>query len=175
MILILMNLNLDVETNHNLSFWCYFQSSTAKGYVGLQTGASTDSQNQIDSDQFSDEEKEDVVARDKDSGLEKIAELQAQSTINQGFFRSIRIGCKEYQDSKTQTAALPILNEIEEFLSSNPFEILALILEDCVEASNGLTKVFKAARLTKYLLPLEKMSRNGGDWPISQGHGYTYT
>ncbi|KAF7139064.1 hypothetical protein RHSIM_Rhsim07G0253400 [Rhododendron simsii] len=65
-----------------------------------------------------------------------------------------------------QTEALGILKEIEEFLSSNPFEILTLILEDCVMASNGLTKVFEAARLTKYLLPLKKMPRHGGDWPL---------
>ncbi|XP_058223305.1 PI-PLC X domain-containing protein At5g67130-like [Rhododendron vialii] len=63
------------------------------------------------------------------------------------------------------TPALELLEEIERFLSSNPFEILTLILEDCVGASNGLVKVFEAARLTKYLFPLKKMPRNGGDWP----------
>ncbi|KAG5542496.1 hypothetical protein RHGRI_022143 [Rhododendron griersonianum] len=67
---------------------------------------------------------------------------------------------------ETEGAALDILQEVEEFLSSNPFEILTLILEDCVKASNALSKVFEAANLTKYMLPLKKMPRHGGDWPL---------
>ncbi|XP_058223306.1 PI-PLC X domain-containing protein At5g67130-like [Rhododendron vialii] len=64
------------------------------------------------------------------------------------------------------TPALGILKEIEEFLSSNPLEILTLIFQDCVNASNGLAKVLEDASLSKFLLPLKKMPRNGGDWPL---------
>ncbi|KAF7137598.1 hypothetical protein RHSIM_Rhsim07G0253300 [Rhododendron simsii] len=72
----------------------------------------------------------------------------------------------DYNWFDSSTPALAILKEIEEFLSSNPFEILTLILEDCVTTSNGLAKVFKAARLTKYLLPLNKMPQHDGQsWP----------
>ncbi|PRQ55016.1 putative PLC-like phosphodiesterase, TIM beta/alpha-barrel domain-containing protein [Rosa chinensis] len=46
--------------------------------------------------------------------------------------------------------AIDTLNEIQAFLSANPGEIVTLILEDYVEAPNGLTNVFKAAGLMKY-------------------------
>ena len=57
------------------------------------------------------------------------------------------------------------MNDVEEFLSSNPSEIVSLILEDRVNAPNGLGKAFDASGLTKYILPLKKMPRAGGDWP----------
>ncbi|KAI8549010.1 hypothetical protein RHMOL_Rhmol07G0318000 [Rhododendron molle] len=85
----------------------------------------------------------------------------------------VRVGQKSSENIRylsgwweTDGAALDILKEVEEFLSSNPFEILTLILEDCVKASNALSKVFEAANLTKYMLPLKKMPRHGGDWPL---------
>ncbi|KAL5582093.1 hypothetical protein UlMin_014535 [Ulmus minor] len=61
--------------------------------------------------------------------------------------------------------AIDTLKEINEFLSANPNEIVTLILEDYVQAPNGLTKVFKDAGLMKYWFPLKNMPRNGGDWP----------
>ncbi|KAL6143639.1 hypothetical protein ACLB2K_054334 [Fragaria x ananassa] len=62
--------------------------------------------------------------------------------------------------------ALDTLNEIQAFLSANPGEIVTLILEDYVEAPNGLTNVFKAAGLMKYWFPVSNMPKSGQDWPL---------
>lgn len=58
------------------------------------------------------------------------------------------------------------MKEIEAFLSANPNEIVTLILEDYVEAPNGLTNVFNKAGLKKYWFPLASMPKNGGNWPL---------
>ncbi|XP_057491030.1 PI-PLC X domain-containing protein At5g67130-like [Actinidia eriantha] len=62
--------------------------------------------------------------------------------------------------------AIDTLREIEAFLSANPSEIVTLILEDYVEAPNGLTKVFTEAGLMKYWFPVTSMPQNGQDWPL---------
>lgn len=54
---------------------------------------------------------------------------------------------------------------MEAFLSKNPTEIVTIIIEDYVHTPNGLTKVFTAAGLQKYLFPVSKMPKNGEDWP----------
>ena len=41
-----------------------------------------------------------------------------------------------------------------------------MILEDYVQAPNGLTKVFTDAGLMKYWFPLKNMPKNGQDWPL---------
>ncbi|RZC54915.1 hypothetical protein C5167_013771 [Papaver somniferum] len=61
--------------------------------------------------------------------------------------------------------ALNTLKEVEAFLSKNPTEIVTIIIEDYVHTPNGLTKVFTAAGLQKYLFPVSKMPKNGEDWP----------
>lgn len=60
------------------------------------------------------------------------------------------------------------MKEIEAFLSANPSEIVALILEDYVQAPNGLTKVFNESGLLKYWFPVSNMPQNGEDWPQIQ-------
>ncbi|XP_039020540.1 PI-PLC X domain-containing protein At5g67130-like [Hibiscus syriacus] len=68
----------------------------------------------------------------------------------------------------THTAFQPASNtlrEVEGFLSRNPTQIVTLIIQDYVRAPKGLTKLFATTRLTKYLFPLSKMPKNGGDWP----------
>lgn len=65
-----------------------------------------------------------------------------------------------------QEPAIDTLKEIEAFLSANPAEIVTVILEDYVHATNGLTKVFTEAGLMKYWFPLVNMPRNGQDWPL---------
>ncbi|KAK9271491.1 hypothetical protein L1049_001850 [Liquidambar formosana] len=62
--------------------------------------------------------------------------------------------------------AIDTLKEIEAFLSANPSEIVTVILEDYVQAPNGLTKVFTDAGLMKYWFPVSKMPQNGQDWPL---------
>jgi len=62
--------------------------------------------------------------------------------------------------------ALDTFKEIEAFLSSNPSEIVTIILEDYVNAPNGLTNVFNASGLLKYWFPVSKMPQNGQDWPL---------
>lgn len=58
------------------------------------------------------------------------------------------------------------MKEIEAFLSQNPAEIITLILEDYVQAPNGLTKLFNDSGLSKYWFPLSNMPLNGQDWPL---------
>lgn len=74
------------------------------------------------------------------------------------FFRSYNL---QYQEP-----AIDTLKEIESFLSANPTEIVTLILEDYVEAPNGLTNVFNTSGLLKYWFPLSSMPQNGQDWPL---------
>lgn len=62
--------------------------------------------------------------------------------------------------------ALDTFNEIEAFLSANPSEIVTIILEDYVQAPNGLTNVFNASGLLKFWFPVSKMPQNGQDWPL---------
>ncbi|CAH9139217.1 unnamed protein product [Cuscuta epithymum] len=62
--------------------------------------------------------------------------------------------------------ALDTLKEIEAFLSANPSEIITIILEDYVHATNGLTKIFTDAGLMKYMFPVSNMPKNGEDWPL---------
>ncbi|KAL2937364.1 hypothetical protein RDABS01_020813, partial [Bienertia sinuspersici] len=62
--------------------------------------------------------------------------------------------------------AIDTLREIESFLSSNPTEIVTLILEDYVKAPKGLTKVFTNAGLMKYWFPTSRMPTQGQDWPL---------
>ncbi|XP_009373787.2 PI-PLC X domain-containing protein At5g67130 [Pyrus x bretschneideri] len=62
--------------------------------------------------------------------------------------------------------AIDTLKEVEAFLSANPSEIVTLILEDYVEAPNGLTNVFNASGLKNYWFPVTSMPKNGQDWPL---------
>lgn len=62
--------------------------------------------------------------------------------------------------------AIETLKEVEAFLSANPTEIVTIILEDYVQAPNGLTKVFTDAGLMKYWFPLTNMPKSGQDWPL---------
>lgn len=58
-----------------------------------------------------------------------------------------------------------MLREIQRFLETNPTEIVTIFIEDYVESPNGLTKVFDASGLTRFMFPLNRMPRDGGDWP----------
>lgn len=51
------------------------------------------------------------------------------------------------------------------FLEGNPTEIVTIFIEDYVTTPKGLTKVFKASGLDKYMFPLSRMPKNGSDWP----------
>ncbi|EEF31391.1 PI-PLC X domain-containing protein At5g67130 [Ricinus communis] len=62
--------------------------------------------------------------------------------------------------------AIDTLKEIEAFLSANPSEIVTIILEDYVQAPNGLTKLFTDAGLMKYWFSVTNMPQNGQDWPL---------
>ncbi|KAF9684011.1 hypothetical protein SADUNF_Sadunf04G0073400 [Salix dunnii] len=62
--------------------------------------------------------------------------------------------------------AVDTLKEIEAFLSAHPTEIVTIILEDYVQAPNGLTRVFTDAGLMKYWFPVTNMPENGQDWPL---------
>ncbi|CAI8588105.1 unnamed protein product [Vicia faba] len=70
------------------------------------------------------------------------------------------------QDFTAFEPAINALKEVGNFLSANPSEIVTLILEDYVEAPNGLTNVFNASGLMKYLFPVKNMPKDGKDWPL---------
>lgn len=61
--------------------------------------------------------------------------------------------------------AVNVLKEIQTFLEANPSEIVTIFIEDYVTSSQGLSKVFSAAGLNKYLFPVSRMPKDGGDWP----------
>lgn len=51
------------------------------------------------------------------------------------------------------------------FLEKNTEEVVTIIIEDYVKSPKGLTKVFDAAGLRKFMFPVARMPKNGGDWP----------
>ncbi|KVH92664.1 hypothetical protein Ccrd_005330 [Cynara cardunculus var. scolymus] len=80
-----------------------------------------------------------------------------------------RVAPTNQEDSITQQLnepAIDALKEIEAFLSANPNEIVTIILEDYVQAPNGLTQVFTNAGLMKYWFPITSMPQGGQDWPL---------
>ncbi|THU70951.1 hypothetical protein C4D60_Mb08t30390 [Musa balbisiana] len=62
--------------------------------------------------------------------------------------------------------AIDVLKEIQLFLEANPSEVITIFIEDYVTSPKGLTKVFNASGLMKYWFPVERMPKNGGDWPL---------
>lgn len=58
-----------------------------------------------------------------------------------------------------------VLKEIRSFLDKNPSEIVTIFIEDYVTSLNGLTKIFQSSGLSKYMFPVSRMPKNGGDWP----------
>lgn len=65
-----------------------------------------------------------------------------------------------------QQPAIDVLKEIQLFLEANPSEVITIFIEDYVTSPKGLTKVFNASGLMKYWFPVERMPKNGGDWPL---------
>ncbi|CAF2216965.1 BnaA08g02520D [Brassica napus] len=61
--------------------------------------------------------------------------------------------------------AVNVLREIQGFLENNKDEVVTIIIEDYVKSPKGLTKVFNAAGLQKFMFPVTRMPKIGGDWP----------
>lgn len=61
--------------------------------------------------------------------------------------------------------AINVLNEVKVFLEANTYEVITIIIEDYVTSPNGLTRVFNASGLSKFLFPAARMPKNGGEWP----------
>ena len=59
-----------------------------------------------------------------------------------------------------------MLREVERFLSRNRAEVVTIFVEDYVESPMGLTRVLNASGLARYLLPVWRMPKAGGDWPL---------
>ncbi|PWA41059.1 PLC-like phosphodiesterases superfamily protein [Artemisia annua] len=79
-----------------------------------------------------------------------------------------RITFYNQEDTVTNQLRQPAINtlrEVEAFLSSNPTEIVTIILEDYVHTTKALTKLFADAGLDKYWYPVSKMPKKGEDWP----------
>ena len=64
-----------------------------------------------------------------------------------------------------QQPAINVLKEFQVFLEKNKEEVVTIIIEDYVKSPKGLTKVFDAAGLRKFMFPVSRMPKNGGDWP----------
>ena len=64
-----------------------------------------------------------------------------------------------------QQPAVNVLREIQVFLENNKDEVVTIIIEDYVKSPKGLTKVFNAAGLQKFMFPVTRMPKIGGDWP----------
>ncbi|KAK7274991.1 hypothetical protein RIF29_16097 [Crotalaria pallida] len=116
-------------------------------------------------------------------GTPRVTFINQEDSITQQLYNGVRALMLDTYDYKGDvwlchsfkgkchdfTAFEPAINafkEVETFLSANPSEIVTLILEDYVEARNGLTKVFKASGLMKYWFPVSSMPQNGQDWPL---------
>lgn len=59
-----------------------------------------------------------------------------------------------------------MLREIERFLSRNTAEVVTIFVEDYVESPMGLTRVLNASGLSRYMFPVSRMPKSGGDWPL---------
>lgn len=64
-----------------------------------------------------------------------------------------------------QQPAVNVLREIQVFLENNKDEVVTIIIEDYVKSPKGLTKVFDTAGLRKFMFPVSRIPKNGGDWP----------
>lgn len=64
-----------------------------------------------------------------------------------------------------QQPAINVLREIQVFLEKSTEEVVTIIIEDYVKSPKGLTKLFDAAGLRKFMFPVTRMPLNGGDWP----------
>lgn len=65
-----------------------------------------------------------------------------------------------------QSKAIDTFRGIYAFLSTNPREIVTLILEDYVHSPNGLSIVFNDSGVSKYWFPIKNMPLDGNDWPL---------
>ncbi|KAK9067052.1 hypothetical protein SSX86_014376 [Deinandra increscens subsp. villosa] len=61
--------------------------------------------------------------------------------------------------------AINVLREIQKFLQANPSEIITIFIEDYVTSPRGLTNLFAASGLDKFRFPVNRMPKNGSDWP----------
>ncbi|KAF7828720.1 PI-PLC X domain-containing protein [Senna tora] len=61
--------------------------------------------------------------------------------------------------------AVNVLKDIRSFLDANPSEIVTIFIEDYVTSNKGLTKVFQASGLSKYMFPVSRMPKDGSEWP----------
>ncbi|XP_062176547.1 PI-PLC X domain-containing protein At5g67130-like isoform X3 [Alnus glutinosa] len=60
--------------------------------------------------------------------------------------------------------AINVLNEVQNYLQANPWEIITIIIEDHVSTPKGVRRVFDAAGLSKFWFPLSQMPKSGGNW-----------
>ncbi|CAK9163008.1 unnamed protein product [Ilex paraguariensis] len=100
------------------------------------------------------------------TGVPRITFTNQEDNVTRQLNNGVRALMLDTYDFQGDEPAIDTLREIEAFLSANPSEIVSVILEDYVQAPNGLTKVFTDAGLMKYWFPVSKMPQNGEDWPL---------
>ncbi|CAN0870251.1 PI-PLC X domain-containing protein At5g67130, partial [Linum grandiflorum] len=97
--------------------------------------------------------------------IPRVTETNQEDSITEQLNNGVRALMLDTYDF--QGPAIDYLKEVEAFMSANPSEVVTIILEDYVQAANGLTKVFTDAGLMKYWFPVSSMPKNGsGDWPL---------
>ncbi|KAJ0712302.1 putative PLC-like phosphodiesterase, TIM beta/alpha-barrel domain superfamily [Helianthus annuus] len=118
-----------------------------------------------------------------DDGTPRVAPTNQEDSVTQQLnngVRALMLDTYDYEDTvwlchsfggechdlTKFVPAIDTLKEVEAFLSANPNEIVTIILEDYVQAPNGLTNVFTNAGLKKYWFPVTSMPKGGQDWPL---------
>ncbi|CAI0390716.1 unnamed protein product [Linum tenue] len=97
------------------------------------------------------------------TGIPRVTTTSQEDSVTQQLNHGVRALMLDLYDFKEP--AMETLKEIEAFMSSNPSEIVTLILEDNVKTPNGLSRIFESSGLKKYWFPLSKMPQGGKDWP----------
>ncbi|CAN0870245.1 PI-PLC X domain-containing protein At5g67130 [Linum grandiflorum] len=99
--------------------------------------------------------------------IPRVTETNQEDSITEQLNNGVRALMLDTYDFQGDGPAIDYLKEVEAFMSANPSEVVTIILEDYVQAANGLTKVFTDAGLMKYWFPVSSMPKNGsGDWPL---------
>ncbi|CAI0553651.1 unnamed protein product [Linum tenue] len=107
--------------------------------------------------------QEDTVTNQLNNGIRGL--MLDMYDFNNGIWLCHSFGgqCYNYTAFKP---AVEVLQEVGQFLSGHPSEIVTIFIEDYVTTPQGLSKVFNESGLTQYLFPVSSMPKRGGDWPI---------
>ncbi|CAL1408643.1 unnamed protein product [Linum trigynum] len=107
--------------------------------------------------------QEDTVTNQLNNGIRGL--MLDMYDFNNGIWLCHSFGGQCYNYTAFRPA-VEVLQEVGQFLSGHPSEIVTIFIEDYVTTPQGLSKVFNESGLTQYLFPVSSMPKRGGDWPI---------